>query len=244
MNKNEKMKTINPTKFESKYGTIRAIREDDGILFIGVDVANAFGFGNTRPMAYCKNPTKRRVEIRDGNKLKCVTTGTCINPDDCMQLYYASKLNKADRDAVKAFIFESIIPTLNGTGDDSSELDDYDFEDCEEDRKYIDSGDYYRDAIKQIEDDIQFMSKQLIDLRLDLYRIKYRDWQDEPNSLRRFFMRYLSGTPDKDGKTMSERFAVDNRFLDSMVLAVESDSNLLERIANMTLRENGRKASL
>ena len=124
MNKNEKMKTINPAKFVSEYGTIRAVRENDDILFVGVDVANAFGFGNTRPMAYCKNPTKRRIEIRDGDKLKSVTTGTCINSDDCMQLYYASKLRKADRDAVKAFIFESIIPALTYTGVEDNEVDE------------------------------------------------------------------------------------------------------------------------
>lgn len=119
--KNETMNRINPAVFTSEYGTIRAFREDDGILFVGVDVANAFGFGNTRPMLYCKNPTKRRIEIWDGNRVKSVVTATCIALDDCMQLYYASKMRKADRDAVKAFVFESISPALMKREDDEAD---------------------------------------------------------------------------------------------------------------------------
>lgn len=237
--KTEKLKRINPAMFTSDYGTIRAVRENDGILFVGIDVAKAFGHGSNRAIAYCYGTTKRRLEIREGDRVKSVVTATCITPDDCMQLYHFSKLDKADREAVKAFIFETIIPALNG---DNAEFDEYEFEDSEEDREYIESGDFDRDTIKRIEEEAALLSKQLIDLRLDLYSIKYRDWQDEPHSLRRFFMRYLSGTPDKEGKTMSERFDVDNKFLDGMVLAVDSSDGVLNRVEEKTLMAYNRKS--
>jgi len=111
--KTEKLKRINPAMFTSDYGTIRAVRENDGILFVGIDVAKAFGHGSNRAIAYCYGTTKRRLEIREGDRVKSVVTATCITPDDCMQLYHFSKLDKEDRDAVKEFIFDEIVPTLS-----------------------------------------------------------------------------------------------------------------------------------
>ena len=40
-------------------------------------------------------------------------TATFITLYDCMQLYHFSKLDKEDRDAVKEFIFDEIVPTLS-----------------------------------------------------------------------------------------------------------------------------------
>ena len=53
MNNNAKMRTINPSVFVSKYGIIRAT---DDMLFVGVDVARAFGYGKSNAMINCPLP--------------------------------------------------------------------------------------------------------------------------------------------------------------------------------------------
>lgn len=110
MNNNAKMRTINPSVFVSKYGIIRAT---DDMLFVGVDVARAFGYGKSNAMINCPLARKHRLEVWEDNKLKTVVTATFITLYDCMQLYHFSKLDKEDRDAVKEFIFDEIVPTLS-----------------------------------------------------------------------------------------------------------------------------------
>lgn len=113
MNNKEEMKTINPSIFSSSYGNIRATYDDDGILFVAVDVARVFGFGSSIAVSYYKNPQKHRLEVWENDKLKTIVTATFIAPADCMQLYHFSKLRFEDRNAIKEIIFEEIIPSLS-----------------------------------------------------------------------------------------------------------------------------------
>ena len=110
--------------FENEeFGKVRTIEEDGRILFCGVDITKALGYGNSNAALsrHCKGITKRDTLTNGGiQALSYITEG------DVYRLIAHSRLPSAER--FEKWVFDDVLPTIRKTGgyvDDPDKFADY-----------------------------------------------------------------------------------------------------------------------
>lgn len=96
-----------------EFGQIRTITDNDGIYFVGKDVAEVLGYTNTR------KALADHVDPEDKGVMKCDTPGgaqdvTTVNESGLYNLVLSSKLPSAKR--FKRWITSEVLPTLRRQG--------------------------------------------------------------------------------------------------------------------------------
>lgn len=88
-----------------KFGNIRTIEEDGGVLFCGSDVARALGYKRPKDAiaAHCKGAVKRRTHTEGGEQEMVF-----VREGDIYRLAARSKLPGADE--FERWIFDEVIP--------------------------------------------------------------------------------------------------------------------------------------
>lgn len=94
-----------------KFGNIRTIEENGGILFCGSDVARALGYKRPKDAiaAHCKGAVKRRT-LTDGGEQEMVF----VREGDIYRLAAKSKLSGAEE--FETWIFDEVIPSIRKHG--------------------------------------------------------------------------------------------------------------------------------
>ena len=96
-----------------KFGEVRVLVEDDGVLFCAKDIAVALGYSNPRKSVadHCKGVTKRDTLTEGGvQSLSFITEG------DVYRLIARSKMEAAEE--FEHWLFDEMLPTLRSTGGD------------------------------------------------------------------------------------------------------------------------------
>ena len=99
------------TFVNEEFGKVRTIEEDGRILFCGVDITKALGYGNSNAALsrHCKGITKRDTLTNGGiQALLFITEG------DVYRLIAHSRLPSAER--FESWIFDEVLPTIRKTG--------------------------------------------------------------------------------------------------------------------------------
>lgn len=96
-----------------EFGQIRTITDNDGIYFVGKDVAEILGYANTRKALI------DHVDLEDKGVTKCDTPGgvqdlTTINESGLYSLVLSSKLPSAKR--FKRWVTSEVLPALRRQG--------------------------------------------------------------------------------------------------------------------------------
>ena len=98
--------------FENEeFGKVRTIEEDGRILFCGVDITKALGYGNSNAALsrHCKGITKRDTLTNGGiQALSYITEG------DVYRLIAHSRLPSAER--FEKWVFDDVLPTIRKKG--------------------------------------------------------------------------------------------------------------------------------
>jgi prophage antirepressor-like protein len=94
-----------------KFGNIRTIEEDGGVLFCGSDVARALGYKRPKDAiaAHCKGAVKRRTHTEGGEQEMVF-----VREGDIYRLAARSKLPGADE--FERWIFDEVIPSVRKSG--------------------------------------------------------------------------------------------------------------------------------
>lgn len=94
-----------------KFGNIRTIEEDGGVLFCGSDAARALGYKRPKDAiaAHCKGAVKRRTHTEGGEQEMVF-----VREGDIYRLAARSKLPGADE--FERWIFDEVIPSVRKSG--------------------------------------------------------------------------------------------------------------------------------
>lgn len=97
-----------------KFGEVRVLIEDDGVLFCGTDVARALGYSNPQKATrdHCRCLTIRSVP-HPQSKNKTIDM-TFISEGDVYRLIARSKMEAAEE--FEHWLFDEMLPTLRSTG--------------------------------------------------------------------------------------------------------------------------------
>lgn len=97
-----------------EFGEVRTVFENEDVWFVGVDVANALGYTNTRKALadHVDNEDKNTVTIRDG--IKGNPNKTIINESGLYSLVLSSKLPSAKK--FKHWVTSEVLPSIRKTG--------------------------------------------------------------------------------------------------------------------------------
>lgn len=103
-----------------KFGEVRVLVEDDGVLFCGSDVAKALGYEKPRNAiaAHCPHALKRGIEVQTGFKADNtpaiqVVDMSFIPEGDVYRLIIRSKLKEAEE--FEHWLFDEMIPKITQT---------------------------------------------------------------------------------------------------------------------------------
>ena len=99
------------TFVNEEFGKVRTIEEDGRILFCGVDITKALGYGNSNAALsrHCKGITKRDTLTNGGiQALSYITEG------DVYRLIAHSRLPSAER--FEKWVFDDVLPTIRKKG--------------------------------------------------------------------------------------------------------------------------------
>ena len=104
-----------------KFGEVRVLIEDNGVLFCGTDVARALGYAKPQNAlsAHCPHALKRGVEVQtgvksDGTPALQTIDMTFIPEGDVYRLIVRSKMESAEE--FEHWLFDEMLPTLRSTG--------------------------------------------------------------------------------------------------------------------------------
>lgn len=104
-----------------KFGEVRVLIEDDGVMFCGTDVARALGYAKPQNAlsAHCPHALKRGVGVQtgvksDGTPALQTIDMTFIPEGDVYRLIVRSKMESAEE--FEHWLFSEMLPTLRSTG--------------------------------------------------------------------------------------------------------------------------------
>ena len=103
--------------FNEHFGSVRTIVIDDVTYFFGVDIARALGYSNESKAisTHCKKTRKETLETSNSQNGRVVKSQVLlITKSDIYRLIVRSKLESSDE--FEAWVFEEILPQIEGTG--------------------------------------------------------------------------------------------------------------------------------